>query len=53
MPHTAKTYYKKEAGTLELTSSHLQWTREGEETSSLIISLIDANGKSTLAYYVF
>jgi len=44
MSRTAKTYYKKEAGTLELSTSTLQWTREGEGAPSLRVSLADANG---------
>lgn len=49
MPTTlcsAKASYKKQAGTLELTDSHLTWTQEGKKASSVRV----ANSEATCQF---
>ncbi|KAG2338652.1 hypothetical protein BDR05DRAFT_984654 [Suillus weaverae] len=46
MPTTlcsAKASYKKQAGTLELTDSHLTWTQEGKKASAVRVSHLEAS----------
>lgn len=40
---TAKATYKKLSGTLELISSHLQWTQDGKPSPSLRVPNVDAD----------
>lgn len=39
---TAKASYKKLPGTLELTSSHLQWTQDGKKAPSIRVPHAEA-----------